>query len=399
MRSPSPAPVRPVTPEFRFWSPPADPDKPPCPYRTGFTVDIKPHIPPAPFGGQAYGSTPRAIVSQHDLRTLRQTELLLANPPLETADSPTSQIHTLSVTVTRELAVADDRDAQLVLCNIKPKSPVDDGLPFQAVAKIYDPLYYSFPHKDAPSVPCDVTWSADQDYSREAAAYEHLQTIGQAGSFAPKYFGSWTFTLSLQMGNAKKKTPPQSRSVRLILIEYIPGKSLRELCTGPAPTPARMLSEAYRLEVLARILDGEATLRFKGINQRDLAARNVILTLFEDQMEGQPEEPNNMISPRVVLIDYNISVVYTKTKRKIIPYDGTTLPPNPMWTYWKDNLQGFDGWIPDAWETNYRLRQEWLKERFGGDNLARYAPVEEELEFDEYLAPEQLPTPLWGASV
>ncbi|KAH6630725.1 hypothetical protein B0J18DRAFT_475635 [Chaetomium sp. MPI-SDFR-AT-0129] len=379
MRSRSPAPVRPVTPEFRFWSPPADPDKPPCPYRTGFTVDIKPHIPPAPFGGQAYGSTPRAIVSQYDLRTLRQTELVLANPPLETADPPTSQIHTLSVT--RELAVADDRDAQLVLCNIKPKSPVDDGLPFQAVAKIYDPLYYSFPHKDVPSVPCDVTWSADQDYSREAAAYEHLQTIGQAGSFAPKYFGSWTFALSLQMGNATKQTPPQSRPVRLILIEYIPGKSLRELCAGPAPIPASTFSEAYRLEVLARILDGEAMLRFKGINQRDLAARNVIL-FSDEQMEAQPEEFNNPIPPR---------------STPVIPYDGTTLPPNPMWTYWKDDLQGFDGWIPTGWETNSRLRQEWLKERFGGDNLTKYAPIREELEFDEYSAPEQLPTPLWGA--
>ncbi|KAL2144027.1 hypothetical protein VTI28DRAFT_9709 [Corynascus sepedonium] len=160
---PSPPPTKPVAPQFQLWRPPADPDKPPCPYRTGFIVNIKSH----------------------------------------------------------------------------------------AVAKIYDPLYYSFYHKEVSSVPCDVTRFADQDYSREAAAYEHLDAVGQAGSIAPK-------------------------QRRLILIEYLPGKSIRELCAGPVPAAAAF-DEAYRLEILARILDDEANLRFKGINHNDLAACKVIL--------------------------------------------------------------------------------------------------------------------------
>lgn len=187
----TPALTRPAVPQFQLWRPPADPDRPPCPYRTGFTVDIKNHVPPVPFGGRDYGPGPRAIVSQHDLRSLKQTQLVMANPPLKTADPPAPRIHTLSVT--RELAVVDGRGAQLALCTIKPKGPAGHT-PFQAVAKIYDPLYYFFSHKGVPSAPSDVTRFADQDYSREAAAYEHLQAVGEAGSFAPKYFGSWTFT-------------------------------------------------------------------------------------------------------------------------------------------------------------------------------------------------------------
>ncbi|KAK4139362.1 uncharacterized protein C8A04DRAFT_40780 [Dichotomopilus funicola] len=334
------------------------PGQTPCSYRDGFTVNVKSHVPPAPFGGRDYGSGPRAAVSQHDLRSLKPTELVMANPPLETADPPSPHIQTLSVDC--ELAVIDGRGAQVVLYTIKPMDLTGDG--FQAVAKIYDPLYYSFSHKDVPSVPYDVTRFADEDYSREATAYEHLQAVGQARHFTPKYFGSYTFTANLQIG---KKTPPQSRPVHLILIEYVPGKSIRDLYTGPAPVAATF-DEVYRLEVLARIIDGKAKLRFKGLDQQDLAA------------------PNPSSIPRVVLIDYSISVIYVKTMRKIGPYNGTTLPPNPMRIHWNNSLQEFSGWIPAMWETSPRPRQEWLKKRFGGKNLSRYAPIKKELEFSEY---------------
>jgi serine/threonine protein kinase len=294
----------------------------------------------------------------------------MANPPLRTADPPAPRTPTLSVT--HEVAVADGRGAQLVFCTITPKVPPGQApaapAPLQAVAKIYDSLYYPCPNKDVPSVPCDVTWLADQDYSREAAAYEHLQAVGQTGSFAPNYFGSWTFTARIRIGNKA----PQSRPVRLILVEYVRGPSIRELCS------ATTFGEAYRLEVLARVLDGDAKLRLKGINQRDLAARNVLLK-FPPGL--QPAAQQNTV-PRLVLIDYNISIVYAKTRRKIGPCDGMTLPPNPMQLHWNNPLQEFRGWIPAAWEANPRLRQEWLSKRFGGKNIiASYAPLAVKLEF------------------
>ncbi|AEO61137.1 hypothetical protein MYCTH_2311014 [Thermothelomyces thermophilus ATCC 42464] len=363
-----PSPPSTVAPQLQTWRPPTDPDKPACPYQTGFTIDIKSHTPPAPFGGRDYGPGTRVVVPDQALRSLKQTELVMGNPPLRTADPAAPRTHTLSVT--HELAVADGRGAQLVLCTITPKVPAGQAA-FQAVAKIYDPLYYSFPNKDVPSVPCDVTWLADEDYSREAAAYEHLQSIGKAGSFAPRYFGSWTFTARILID----KTTPRSRPVRLILLEYVRGPSIRELC--PAPPAAATFDEAYRLEVLARVLDGDAKLRFKGINQRDLAARNVLL----NYPPGLPPAERHTMIPRLVLIDYNISIVYARTKRKIGPYHGTTLPPNPMQIHWTNPLQEFRGWIPAEWEAAPRLRQEWLSKRFGGKNMASYAPITAKLEF------------------
>ena len=358
---PSPTAVVSQPQTWTCWTPPADPDRPPCPYRKDFTIDITSHVPPAPFGGRDYGPGTRVAVPDQDLRSLKQTKLVVDNPPLETADPPAPRTHTLLMT--HELAVVDGRDAQLALCTITPKGPTAPA-PFQAVAKIYDSLYYSFRHKDVPSVPCDVTWLADQDYSREAAAYEHLQTVGQAGSFAPRYFGSWT--CSIRIGNTTR-----SRPVRLILIEYIQGPSIRELCS------ATRFGEAYRLEVLARVLDGDAKLRLSGINQRDLAARNVLLERPSGlQAAAQPDT-----IPRLVLIDYNISIVYARTKRKIGPYTSMTLPPNPMLIHWDNPLQEFRGWIPAEWEATPRLRQEWLRNRFGGaDAMASYAPVVEKLE-------------------
>ena len=35
----------------------------------------------------------------------------------------------------------------------------------------------------------NVVTEADEDYSREAAAYEYLEETGQTGSFAPAYYG------------------------------------------------------------------------------------------------------------------------------------------------------------------------------------------------------------------
>ena len=76
--------------------------------------------------------------------------------------------------IIEQIACEDGRGAQLVRCIL-------DGNRGQTfVAKIYDPLYYNvrFP---GTGFPADVTYSADHDYSREAAAYKELQKAGVDG--------------------------------------------------------------------------------------------------------------------------------------------------------------------------------------------------------------------------
>ncbi|KAK4203406.1 hypothetical protein QBC40DRAFT_293803 [Triangularia verruculosa] len=368
---PLPLPPRHNNNPFIFlpWEPPADPDKPACPYRRSFTVDIENHTPPAPFGGRDYGRGERTGVDDQTLRTITQTDLVMGNPPPETPTPATQRIATLSIT--GELAVTDGRGAQLTICIIRPK--VAGQCAFTAVAKIYDPLYYSFPNKDVPSVPSDVTRDADLDYSREAAAYEHLERIGEAGSFAPGYFGSWTFNMAIRIGDTA-----QQRPVRMILIESVSGPSILQLCL---PNSGAALDRASRLEILARVLDGNARLLFKGINQNDLASRNVICAYPPSTPPAAMSQPPQ----RIVLIDYNAALVYERTKYGIRPWQRETLPPNPMELYWNHSLFEFGGWIPAEWEATPRLRQEWLRARFGGPNAARYAPVKTKLDFAELV--------------
>lgn len=157
----------------QFWTPPDDPDKPPFPYITGFTTQIHRHVPPPPFGPNDYDAEPRPQLSLPYMRNIRQSELVVDSPPLETAPC---QPETARLTVNGHLSVGGANGAQVVTCSITPDRQTA-GQPFQAVAKIYDPLYYSFKRRIAHE-PCDVVTEADMDYSREAAAYEYLQGAG-----------------------------------------------------------------------------------------------------------------------------------------------------------------------------------------------------------------------------
>ncbi|KAL1847958.1 hypothetical protein Daus18300_013761 [Diaporthe australafricana] len=102
--------------------------------------------------------------------------------------------------------------------------------PFEAVAKIYDPLYYSF-SSDIGNYPCDVVLRADEDYAREVAAYECLTRAGQTGSFAPAYFGSRDLAprnvflipppkLTRDRTSELTQELPQEPPQRVVLIDY-----------------------------------------------------------------------------------------------------------------------------------------------------------------------------------
>jgi hypothetical protein len=130
------------------------------------------------------------------LKSVTQTKHVLTHPPLETA-APSAP-KAAQLTITKSLAIGNSRGAQLVVCCIARKA--SGATSFAAVAMVFDLLYYSFFDKLV-GMPVDVVRMADQDYSREAVAYEHLRKMGHTGSFAPKYSGSWTFTLPFSHEN------------------------------------------------------------------------------------------------------------------------------------------------------------------------------------------------------
>jgi hypothetical protein len=351
------------------WTPPLDPAKPKCPYLPGFKVEIKAHNPPPPFGGTFYrGRGTRPILYDTWLKSVTQTKHVLTYPPLETVAPSMPKAGQLIIT--KSLAIGNSRGAQLIVCSITPKT--SGAKTSTAVAKVFDPLYYSFSDTLVGSMPVDVVRMADQDYSREAVAYEHLDKIGHTGSFTPKYLGSWTFTLPISHENKTHQRP-----VRLVLIEYLKGTSILGQYVRNSPAAyddldALHLDKGYRLGVLAKVLDGVVRLRHAGLDQGDLAPRNVILV---------PEPGPSPPVPRVVLIDYNNSIVYEKTIKGNDYFGVPKLPRNPMELYWTESLPLFAGWIPSEWYSNPRVRQEWLRDQFGGVRKSQYEPLSGKLDF------------------
>lgn len=349
------------------WEPLPDPDKPNCPYLPGFEVDIRNYVAPPPFGNRLYPSQPRPPITDEWLRSATQTKQVLTYPPLETP--PPMQYEVARLTIKKVLASGNSRGAQVLLCSIrKPNAE-----PFTAIAKIFDPLYYSSV-TDIACSPIEVVDLVDGHYSREAAAYEFLRSIGQTGSFAPEYFGSWTFSLPISYEGQERQRP-----IRLILIEYLAGACMRDLFVenGPGQIDASHLSAQYRLRTLAMLLEGVVRQHHAGLSQRDLAPRNVIILPHPDEF------PDDTGPKRVVLIEYNISVVWELSTNGKLPFQLARLPQNPNQQYWEDSLIDFEGWTLPEWYRNPRLRQEWLVREFGGDQAVLYEPVEEQVEFSE----------------
>ncbi|TGJ79954.1 hypothetical protein E0Z10_g8797 [Xylaria hypoxylon] len=363
---------------------PPDPDRPGCPYIPGFAMQVTEHHPPAPFGQGGYGVPKhRYEISDSRLGTTPQTQHVLADPPQETEWPSNTPPRSAVLTITNTISIGEAHGAQLVACHLLS----DQEEPYAVVAKIYDALYY--PSHDHGNTPRNPVRDADCDYSREALAYRHLETTkrSQKPGFAPKYYGSWTFGLTLTaQGNVHK------RPIRLILIERLAGSSIRDLCTHESPDPdvannAYHLNEAYRLDILANILEGRVKQLYSGLDQNDLAPRNVMLVPSpQETMLPGPE-------PRAVLIDYSISIVYEFTKYGRNPFHHLIRPQNPAERYWSSPPLDLQGWVPSEWfYQDQRSYQEWLLTRFGGSNAINFAPIKEKLVFkDEEPDPETHP--------
>jgi hypothetical protein len=304
------------------------------------------------------------------------------NPTITTTASAT-------LTITDTLAAGDGRGAQLVVCSIaSPKKALEEGTgspqpqaPFEAVAKIFDALYYPFENPEVGHVPTNPAKRADIDYTREAAALGHLCNSRRMGLAAPGYLGAWTFGLPITCGGEEEE-----RAVRLVLMEYVRGPSIWSICRDPAALSR--YSEQDRLEILAGVLDGVVRQRHAGVDQGDLASRNVVLRPCPSSSSSSAEEEaeaacNGQPLPQPVLVDYNTAVVYELTRFGKCEFQLREFPENPMELFWDWSFPEFADWTPPGWNNNVQQRQEWLKERFGGENASHYAPVSAEPDFTE----------------
>lgn len=242
--------------------------------------------------------------------------------------------------IIERIRVADDSGAQLVVCRLG-----DD--PVELVAKIYDPLYYGFIDPMWKDIPRDVSAKADKNYCYEVAAY--LELDGHfGGKEIPKFHGSWTFQLPLELSDGSIVM----RDVRMILMEWIDGETMQ----GARP---ERFAESVRLDAIAHIFEMYNRIVFAGVKHDDLYQCNIMVC------EGTA--PRTI--ERIVLIDFSFSTVTRLDnfeekygQRPVLPK-----PRNPAVMLWDVGwLYGrFGNWAPASWDQRARPAQQWLLERWG----------------------------------
>lgn len=243
-----------------------------------------------------------------------------------------------SFVITRELAVHDGHGAQVFVVN------------GNLVAKIFDPLYYPA-LDDYTGRRADVAQMADCDYSREAAVCEGIRELW--GTAAANYHGSWTFNIPTDTASGVV-----TRSIRLVLIEFIDGVCMRDL-------EPNQLTEEQRSNIMIKVIEAETAFTFRGgVRHRDFAPRNIICS------GGDLDSPQL----RVTIIDFNIAVIFRLTGG---PRMEGNLPPSPIEHWSRRSVEVVDpGWIP----RNRAEWGQWLFKHFGGSVL--YQPVTDTAFFD-----------------
>ncbi|KAI8722451.1 hypothetical protein NCS52_00389000 [Fusarium sp. LHS14.1] len=326
------------------WVPLPDPRRPAFPYHSGLTITIRPHTPPPPFGLTGYIKGPkRQQARQGEVAKVSQSEWCLRNPLAETPPHPNAA-ETQTLTIVQGIACQDGRGAQVVRCHL------GEDKDRSYVAKIYDPLYYSYADRDFGS-PTDVTYRAGQHYSREAAGFEDLKAAGVDGQFTPKYYGSWTFDMVL-LGTS------EVRPVHLVLLEWLDGIDLWTIMERDgANNGLHTMPPEERLEIFAKAAEAETKLTYYGVMHRDFAPRNVMIV---DQATADEASYK-----RVLLIDLNNCTCTNRPNCRYREFHTTDpLPISPRYRWWGSCPNEFSQWVPDPHRSQDAVFNGWLEQRW-----------------------------------
>ncbi|KAJ4316480.1 hypothetical protein N0V84_007836 [Fusarium piperis] len=325
------------------WVPLPDPRRPKFPYHSGLTIRIQPHTPPPPFGLTGYIKGPeRQRACRAEIAKVPQSEWCLRNPLAETPPHPDASETQMLKIIEGIITCKNRRGAQVVRCYL------GDNKDRSYVAKIYDPLYYSYADPGF-GTPVDVTYVADEHYSREAAAFEDLTAAGVDGQFTPKYYGSWTFHVPLP---GTLPGTSELRPVRLVLLEWIDGVTLWSIMERDGVNSGfHTVPPEERLEIFAKAAEAETKLNHYGVIHRDFSPRNVMVV---NQATGET---------RVLLVDLNGSTCINRPNYR----DGGfryPLPVSPRYTWWGECPNEFLHWIPDPHRSDDAVFNGWLEQRW-----------------------------------
>ncbi|KAK9249273.1 hypothetical protein V1506DRAFT_569458 [Lipomyces tetrasporus] len=267
--------------------------KPFLPYYPGREWSILSHDPPAPTVGHCDLTRDGAWEREwkHPL------ERCILHPPRPGSFGTT----TVDLKIVDIVRAGDQHSSQLVTVQVVNVDPPESSLPTSNIplmAKIYDPLYFDHEQDDADPFLC-----VDRAYCQEAAAYKALSEL--QGTIIPRYYGSYSF--DLPAGDAT------TRSVRLILIEVVPGSCMLQL--DPVD-----FSQSERQVIMKAIVDAESLLYTHNVLHGDVHPRNILIL-----------DTGREISARqVVLVDLGRARIGRSTRLDNPEYEKKYLPGVPI---------------------------------------------------------------------
>lgn len=236
---------------------PFDERKPRIPYVKGWHFTVQNHTPPRPTVNEIPMSC--EFKNREDaikVERLHPIERCLQYPPLPGSYSSCS----LELQIRGTIRIGDRHHSQVVLVEVIAASPSVNGLSQGqcVVAKLYDPMYI-----DDDEFFINPFLVAEKGYTFETATYMDLSDL--QGSSIPRYYGSYSLDIPLGSETTDK------RSVRLILIEFIPGLSMQK--TDPDQFP-----QENRQNIMKFLVEFETLVYSRDILLRDLHPRNVMVT-------------------------------------------------------------------------------------------------------------------------
>jgi len=329
--------------------------KPPVPYTRGWLFRAKVHTPPPPtLVVEDCHTNSNSDVAER--WALSATERCLKHPPLPGVEGT----DTVSLEIIEPLKVGDGHHSQVFTIRVvdSPSEllPVDgDGSGCtQLVAKVYDPLYLNDDDGYLNPFLC-----VDHDYTHEANTYTALGEL--QGKYIPKYYGSYTLEMAvdrdedscsdLDSGSDPDSADeqPRTRTVRMILIEYIHGITMSHYQPQDFPQSARQA-------ILKSIVDIESQIYEKDLLLLDIHPRNVIIMY-------NPADSSSSIGqqPRAVLVDF-ADVLFNRRRDDPLAlllnyFLGEYISPLLRWKKAHYPIYRFEGWVDWDWDW-------WLEAEF-----------------------------------
>ncbi|KAH6684904.1 hypothetical protein F5X68DRAFT_276952 [Plectosphaerella plurivora] len=373
--------------------------------KPGIALPLRSHRPTEPFGKRDYRHPETSeveAITPEDVGNLSYDEITFARHPRERhkpsilplpewfADNQTAKL-----SIECMLSVGS-YGAKVVLCSVDnaPKAAwekMGQDCPELIVAKIFDPLNYN----DTP----DPVAAADREYAQEAAAYfrMHSERLAKNPAYmdkpdlVPGFYGTWTTDItrdhlrkSFMSPHHKKKTKKKEalarkkfeeeskaatsakdvvhsfRPVRIILLEYIEGSTVSNLC-AKEPVWSRQAdlrphepyqSQEKRLAIFHSIMDTGYRIGHFGITHFKRYPTSFIVKESDD---------------RVVITDFSQSETWTYVDVGFHIQERLPRPLHPMTVCDIDKWWAFRGWFPPEWLEDVSLYDTWGEATFAHD--------------------------------